>query len=369
MRRRHTLLIAVAAFSIAAPAQSADRLILRNLDIISDRTVTSFDEDGVVLDQPRPTGNTHISWDEIERGRVALDQARFDKLLAELSLPLFRIRQRIKTGDYRAAGDVAEKLYARFADRKSQTAYLVCQATMWSRIAGGRREAAVEPFLRCYELLRSRAALSSNLPGPKRLNVDEATALTSELPPVWFDPQAAKAALPNVENAIRAMANPRPAGVYLYYATLAVTAGDNAEAERMLPLLETSTTATTGWADLIRAQQDLADSKSAAATGSLRQQLTSLSEPCRLAAHYLVGLADARSDDKTRCQEGLLTLLTLPAAHGDTQPELAAAALYQAATGLDKLKDGAGAAALRNELTTHYAGTRFEQLARGKTGR
>src|SRR6478752_499801 len=131
-----------------AGASSADRLILRNLDIITDRTVTALDEDGLVLDASRAGGGNRITWDEVERGKVALDQARFDALLTELGAPLYRIRQRLKIGDYVAASEPAERLYERFSSRKSQTAYLVCQATMWSRLASSRREAAVGPYLR-----------------------------------------------------------------------------------------------------------------------------------------------------------------------------------------------------------------------------
>lgn len=351
-----------------APLRAADRLILRNLEILNDRTVTSLDEDGLVLDQPRPGGTNRITWDEVERGRVALDQSRFDRHLRELGLPLFRIRQRLKAADFRAIGPVAEELYPRFAERKSQTAYLVCQATMWSRLAAGQRESAVEPFLRCYELLRSRAAESSALPGSRRLKVDEASALSSELAPIWLDAQAAAAALGGVQAAIRTMANPRPVGAYLYYASLAVAAGQMDEAERMIPLLEHPEGAARGCQELIRAQQELATGAGQRGVDQLRGQLSELPEPCRIAAHYVLGLSDLRSTNDVKRREGLLSLLAIPAAYGQSQPELAAAALYQAAAGLDKLKDRSGAAAVRAELAGRYTGTHFEQQVRGKAG-
>src|SRR4051794_28875506 len=92
-------LIAVFACLLAATADSADRLILRNLDIITDRTVTALDEDGLILDAARANGSNRITWDEVERGKVAFDPTRFDALLAELGPPLYRIRQRLKIGD------------------------------------------------------------------------------------------------------------------------------------------------------------------------------------------------------------------------------------------------------------------------------
>src|SRR5205085_10702645 len=98
-------------------------------------------------------------------------------------------------------------------------------ATMWSRLAAGKREGAVQPLLRSVELLRSKAASAADLPGSRRLHADLATAISPELLPVWFDPAAAKDALPAVQQTIRMMAQPRAAGVYVYYATLAIAAG------------------------------------------------------------------------------------------------------------------------------------------------
>src|SRR3954452_18917817 len=172
MANRQSTALALALVLLGpAAAYAADRLILRDLDIITDRTVTALDEDGLQLDRAREGGGDRVTWDEVERGRVAMDQPRFDKLLAELGTPLYRIRQRLKVGDYEAAGEPAELLYPRFAERKSQTAYLVCQATMGARVARAKREAAVEPYLHCYELLRSKAAVVDKLPGNRPLQV------------------------------------------------------------------------------------------------------------------------------------------------------------------------------------------------------
>ena len=62
----------------------------------------------------------------------------------------------------------------------------------------------------------------------------------------------------------------------------------------------------------------------------------------------------------------VLDLLTLPAHYSSQQPELAAAGLYHAASALDKLKDAAGAAAVRRELGSRYTGTHFGIEGRAK---
>ena len=360
-RTIRTILIAgalVGAVAFAAQSSAADRLILRNLDIFTDRTVASLDEDGLVLDAARPGGGQRITWDEVERGAVAIDQARFDELLKTLGPPLYRIRQRLKIGDYEALSEPAEALYPRFAERQSQTAYMVCQATMWSRLAAGRREAAVEPYLRSLELLRTRAA-RGELPGDRRLQFDDKTGLSPDLMPVWFDAASAKAELPGVQQAIRRMTQPRPEGAYVYYASLALAAGDAAEAQRVLPSVRGDDPLAARWREILLAGQEVRAGSPGPSVQALAEALDSLPATCRPAALYWLGLAGLQSADEALIRDGILHLLAIAADHHREQPELAAAGLYHAAAALDKLKDDRGAAAVRYELTSRYGGTYF----------
>src|SRR5205823_9072785 len=131
-----------------------------------------------------------------------------------------------------------------------------------------------------YELLRSRAVASGNLPGRRRTKTDPVTAISSELAPVWFEPKAAKAALPPVQQAIRDLAQPRPVGAYVYYATLAVAAGETAEVERMLPLLAGANGGDM-WQTIVRAQQELHSDSQGPAIEQLRSQRDTLPPLCR----------------------------------------------------------------------------------------
>ena len=357
-----------ASCCLAGQLAAADRLILCNLDILTDRTVTALDEDGLVLDAPRPGGSDRVTWDEVERGTIALDQPRFDALLKELGPPLYRIRQRLKVGDYEAFAEPAELLYPRFADRRGPTAYMVCQATMWSRLAVGKREAAAEPYLRCFELLRAGAARSGGLPGSRRLKLDAKTAISPELLPIWFDATAAKTALPGVQQAIRSITQPRPEGAYVYYASLALAAGDTAEFTRVLPSIRGDDPAAAPWRDILLAQQEVLAGSPGSQIEALKSSVETLPDPCRAAALYWLGLAGIQSADEGTIRDGQLALLTLPAAYRTQQPELAAAGLYHAAAALDKLKDDSGAAAVRSELTSQFGATYFGAKARSPVG-
>lgn len=339
----------------ARPSAAADRLILRNLQIITDQTVTSVDEDGVRLSDGRA-----LAWDTIERGKLAdaAQQAEFDRLLADLGDHLYRIRQRLETGDYAGLSPHAEAVYPRYADRRSVTAYMVCQATMWSRLAAGKREAAVDPYLRAFELLRAAGDRAVPLPGNRRLQRDPETALSGELAPIWFDAEAARAALPGVLAAAGKMKSPRPEGIRVYYASLALAAGETEAAERVLSGMPNEPASLAALRDLALTQRELQDQGPGPATARLAESLPELPEAARSAALYWLGKAALVAPAETERRQGVLKLLHLPALYGSQQPELAAAALFDAQAELTRLGDKQAAAKVRQELTTRYRQTR-----------
>lgn len=340
----------------------ADRIILRNLELLADKTVLSVDEDGARLDGKRPGGSDFLPWDQIERGRVsAALQPAFDQHLAELGPPLYRLRQRLKIGDYAGLLESAEKVYPRFADRQSQTAYMVCQATMWGRLAHGQREAAVEPYLRCLELLRSGAAKESQLPGSRRLASGPDVPYCLELAPLWLDSAAAKEALPGVQEAIKKMASPRPEEAYLYYVSLALVAEDFPAAQKVLPAVQGKEPLAAELRDVLLAEQEIQQNLPGSHVAALQTDLARFHPANRLLAHFWLGKWRAQGfaagGDEKGGRDAALEFLAVAALAEDRDPELAAAGLYQALEILDKLKDIAAASAVRRELLSRYRET------------
>ena len=355
---------------IAGQCPAADRIILRNLELVADKTVLFLDEDGVKLDGKRPGGIDLIPWDEIERGRVSGKlQPEFDKHLAELGPLLYRLRQRLKIGDYEGLYETAEKVYPRFAPRQSQTAYMVCQATMWGRLARGKREAAVEPYLRCLELLRSGMAKEALLPGSRRLAAGADAPYCLDLAPIWLDAAAAKEALPGVQEAIKKMGSPRPDEAYLYYISLALAAGDLPAAQKVFPAVQGKDQLATEFRDVLLAQQEVQSKKAGSHIKDLESRLPKLHPASRLLAHFWLGKSRADSAgttataDPLRLRDAALDFLTVAALAEDRDPELAAAGLYQALQVLDKLKDTAAADVVRRELLGRYRETAQGKLA------
>ncbi len=353
------LLTTTILVSLSAQAAIADRIILRNLKIIDGPRVVAFDEDGVRLDDDRVVG-----WYEIEKARVADDQqAAFDRMLKELGDPLFRIRQRLRVGDYKDLTKHTEAVYPRYMNRKSPTAYMVMQATMWSRIAMGRRESAVEPYCRCYQYLRGQPAANDALPGERRLKYDPETGLCASLAPVWFDVAAAKAALPSVYKSISAMSRPRPQGAYVYFATMALAADDVSKANRGLAAITSDSGPVHELRDIIAVQRELLSGKPGAAVAALDARLADISAANQPLALYWLGRVKLASTDVGTKQSGLVQLLRIPALYGNQAPEISAAALSYGVDVLKQLDDVRGSVALRNELLVRYGQTYFAARA------
>ena len=338
----------------------ADRIRLRDTTFIRDKTVVRFNVDGVQLDD-----GTMLSWADIRTGSVAeAQQAEFDRLLDELGDRLFRLSTRLKVGDYKGLLDEAEFLYERYRARTSDTAYMVNQALMWALLATGQRERALEPYFRCYELLRSGQVKADRLPGQRRLKFDAPTGLTPELTPIWFDRDAARREMSSVRDAIRAMKR-RPPGAFVYYGTMALAAEDEAQATVALNLVKPSSSPQlVELKTILAAQSEVEAGKPGRAVAALRAQIDRMSSVNRPLAWYWLGMAKLRAEPRSRVQSGILDLLRVPALFGEQVPELAAAALFAVMQSLTDQDDVRGSVAVRNELLIRYGQTYFAGQAK-----
>lgn len=360
---RLLVLVALGVACMASPVW-ADRIILRNLEILNNVNVLSFDEDGVNVE-----GQGTIGWDAIERGTIDGKQAEFDKYLKDLGGPLFRLRQRLSVGDYSGLSEQAEALFPIFAKRESETAYLVCQATMWSRQASGRPGAALEAYFRCLRMLRGKAGLAASLPGTRKLTFDVGTGLSPELEPIFFDVEEAKATLPAAKTAAQELQTPLPQAAFVYVGSLATAAGDMQLADKSFSNIRTDQALVADWRLIAPALQELARGENDQVIVQLEARVPGLHSFNRSIARYLLG--KARTDDAVRSavDQGVLDFLYVPAVEGTQRPELSAAALYAAMTALQKSGDSRQAAALRKEILANYSGAYFGQKLRDQLNR
>ncbi|MBA2113427.1 hypothetical protein [Bremerella alba] len=358
------VLVAVLWFVIPVHVQ-ADRLILRDLRLLSNITVIGFDEEGVKV-----TDNNLIPWHEIELGTISPDkQADFDRLRKELGDPLFRIHQRLKVGDYAGAREPAEAIFDRYKNRDSKVAYMVCQATMWGRLAQGEREAALEPYFCCLRIMKKSARTSevTQLPGSRSLDYDKQTGLTSDMLPIFFDRDKAAQALPLASTAATSIGSSAPDGVLVYMASLAIAAEDFVQAESWQKRIRSGNPTLKQWPIILTAQARIQTGDLIGARADLEPLIHSFETWNQPVAWYLLGISGARSSEFLRIENGVLDLLHIPALYGNDYPELAAAALSETYSAFNRVQQPEQAQDIRRQLLLFYGGTIHAQQLREAT--
>ena len=344
------------AAALTAPASAADRIILRDNRVISDRSVAAFDPDGIVF---AGLPALRLTWDEVEAGRVDRDQERFDELLRELGGPLYRIRRRLAAGDDRDVLEYAEALFPTFKDRRSASAFLVFVGLARGFEAHGRTEDVLAPYLLAVECLRAAPGGTLPLPGDQGFRHDPDSKLSPLVLPIWRDPAAAKRALPGAIEALDASAARKPAGSLAYVATLAAAAGDRSTCDRLLAEAKASNPPK-AVADLIaiveaRLRIETPQERDEAIE-TLARIVDNSESSQRPLARYWLGIARLRAEEESERKRGLISLLALAALHGDDRPELAAEGLDAARIGLEASGDPS-ASILRSELLFRFPAT------------
>ncbi len=324
---------------VANSALAQSTIVLRNLELIKGKSIESFDRTAVQL-----TDGTELSWDEILRANLGNDrQEEFDQHIIEIGLPIFRLKSRIKRGDWTGAGLMAEPIFSdlQLIEKSPFTddiKYLVNLATMKSRLKSGNRAGAVLPFLRALEIQPHVAPETLELTGENCLPENQSVALLPELLPVWFD-------IENVAISKEQIASTKSIGPSLgrsiYLASMQIELDQNNPAEALLDQIETSKSkAAKLWSLVLRARmlqragehvqcQSLLDRNATKFTGDLRP----VAIYYRALNDLLIQPKSARPNQTSDVQlsKTTLMLLRIPAIYGKQHPELAAAAIFQAA--------------------------------------
>jgi len=337
----------------------ADQLLLRDLTLIRNRTISSFDLDGVLIELS-PGDEQLISWDRIESGQVEeTRQEEFDDLLTQVGEPLFRIRQRLRFEDYDELLPLATSIYPLYRERTSFSAYVVAQSLMWSRIAHGEREQAIEPFLRSYSYLDSHRDDYARIPGPRRLQFSKTTVLNPSLIPVWFDAQAAAEVLDDVYDAFKSMKHPRPTGAYVYVGSLAITAGDQELTDTILTSLEGTDGPALELKSLLQMQLEVSQGVKGNVSQKVAAEHNTFLPENRAIALYWLGQQLITQKETAQRQRGVLKLLNIPATYGSRYQELSAAALHDSMKTLAEIGDQLASQKLRDELRSNFAYTYY----------
>ena len=335
------LLITSCVFFIAAvPVDAQHTIVLRNLTLIEDATVTSMNVDRVTL-----SNGLHFFWDQILQGDIGEKQTEFDTFVSNIGLPLYRIRTRMAHGDFRQLQPMANDLLARVGESTGRTAFVTQSACFHHQLGQGNREAAVIPLL---EILSIRKSLidASEIESDLGLQFTE-EGLCLNLLPVWFDRVAASETLPVCQDQT---VTPESR---VYLRSLQTFVQDGGNGSRFVD-------DQSSWHPVLSAQSSLLTGNYQEVVDTLDKSSLNLSPPQHAIALYYVGLAMKAiqaQDAKETSDQWKLKLLQIPAQYQNRFPELSSAAIYEVVSG--SLASSKEYDSLRKELTGRFAKTCF----------
>jgi hypothetical protein len=348
----------------AQPAKTP--IVLRDLTLIRGKSVSKFDDTSIVL-----SDGSRLTWDQVLKANVAEDrQKEFNLMLNQIGLPLFRLKSRIGNGDWAGAGEIAEPIYDASIVRgnvspDTDTFYLVCLATMKSRIRKGDRAAALMPFIRAARLQPKVSKQVREIVGARGIpQRDQETGLSHELLPVWFDNSTLQKAASSLSNWLGRVAQdngPAPApGTTIYLASLKIELGQTEEAMRLLRSVRFDSDAElSSWRTVLEARHHQKTKNLLNAQTMLEMNEKKITGLARLAALYYRGINVVDQPDTSDLDrsKAILTLLRIPALHGDEHRDLAAAAIYQSAEIAKLRRRATDEQKLRDELLRRYPRT------------
>ncbi len=349
---RWTLAFACLAIAAATHLNSQDVVVLRDLKLLRDVNIQDFDLDGVKL-----TDGGRISWSDIRQATVSNDrQELIDQHIAEIGLPLFRIRQRMKAGDFANLQPHASALRKRLGDAATDGNYLACAAEFQAALYAGDRIKALGPLLHLMHIRNTDVERFRKLDEEAGLRFGR-SGLCLNLLPVWFETSSAK--LEHIEQLLKEKPHLSDDHSAVYLASLGQAHGKKIRLDKL-----DDETNIEIWNAILSAQSSLFDKKYLETIKQLDQFRFPNATAEQAIALYYKGLSQLNSEH-LKNSTAAITLLQIPANYGRDFPELSAAAIYHVVV---NSKDTDGLESLIKELEgpfrKTYFGIRYRETAR-----
>ena len=354
---------------------SQSPIVLRDLTLIRGKTISKFDRSSIKLSD----GST-LQWDQVLKAELPDQsegsdpsqpqnqrQTEFDALLKQIGLPMFRLKTRIQQGDWAGAGSIAEPIFdsamaGTFTFPNPNVEYLVCLATMKSRAGQGsgarNRAGAVLPYLMASSVQANVDRKTLELSGANRI-AEEGDGISPELLPVWFDIDQVRASVEQIaklnsklrksdsstsDNPLATASKMTQRAFAIYLASMQIELGQNELANAILKRISgDQNQSVKTWSTVLRARMFQKAENHVKAQAMLDSNSESIIGDARPVAIYYRGLSDFEIHD-TKLEEkplnsvvdielskSSLMLMRLPAIYGESNPEIAAAGLYQVA--------------------------------------
>jgi hypothetical protein len=354
--------VLVCAPLVQTDATEKTVIVLRDLTTI-EATLEGFDRHGVRL-----SGGQVIAWQDAQSAELRDERQReFDQFLREVGTPLFRIQHRLALGDHQALREYVEPLFQDYVTNyqrfnNSRTNYLICLATLMSRLVSDNPSGAMLPFLHaCRIRIEDESVVQRS--HSFELSDDEIQQMLSmRITPIWFDRQLAIDTVPLINEFREGLGGHRPIGVDIYWATLQIAAGRITDADSLSRELAGSQMPEY-WRLILEAELERhTGAASRPATDRLQGTMVDLPIDARPLALYLVNAWRGR--ELQDADVAVLELLRIPAVQGERLAILSAAALHQAALILHKSGRVEESSILMRELIERYPNTYHGRTAK-----
>ncbi|HRQ73054.1 MAG TPA: hypothetical protein PLU35_08510, partial [Phycisphaerales bacterium] len=326
-------------------------LTLRGRETPPPGAIVAVSSDGVAV---RDGGATPVvvPWDRV------LSVRGEHGATAEAYMPMaeraWRARARLERGDIPGAEPLFEELFESMHENRGPTGERIAFGLLRCRIERNSQSLAVVPwvsYLRARERIGVSAVRDDALVGGV---LDSETGLVADLPPMWVPGPAVRVLATGGSLSARAPFSTRAdayAALYLHAARAASGVESAVPAvtsrEPGVEFVRQVVIATTATDSAARDAARLALAPSMDAGAPAWQQAW---------ARLAVGRSLLKEADDGPRRLGVVELLTVPASFERELPYLAGIALADAAVALESLGDPGGAARLRAELLSRFAG-------------
>jgi hypothetical protein len=337
----------IAVLGLASPVTVGDTVERRGTAPPVEGRITVMDDGGVTVRSS--LGADHVvPWDRVRRVIPAPQDPQHQRFMAA-AVDLWRARSRVQRNDTALAEPLLERLFEQYRGRTHETALVVAEGLLRCRIARADHVRAVIPALEVARLRRSEVATDAYSMLPPVFDADH--ALCTVLAPAWLPSPLLESLARELESYDAGPDEVVATLAWLYRRSVLSASGTApaAAVTRDLPdhpgvtLLKLA-------AECVGAQPQ----RRPAAREQLARRIPALPAWATAWARYAIGRSLLDEAEIERRQQGLVSLIHVPAQFGESQPYLSGLALAYISIGLEQIGDSQAAAEMRTELQRSY---------------
>ena len=335
--------------------KSQDKIVLRDLSLITDAKMKRFDVNGIELDDGRK-----LFWDQVFSGTVKADQqTRFDRFIKSPGETLFQIKTRLKNKSFELLDRPVQLCSVIETELSDENLILLETARFHLSLKSNKREMAIESVIKIALMERRNASTRNRVPAKSRVQFEPEHVLCSELLPVFFDKEEANQVRLNIES-MAAEPDQLPMCAVIYWNGLNSSHQGKFPNEWLTKQIDHENKTFLDWMRLFQlvnntdATDDLAR--------FIENHATNWPDSLKVVSNFHLGCKNLGSGESSAVIDGQLRLLNIAAEFGGRYPEISAASLYKVIQSRGQNGIDPGVESLQKELLVRYPNTHFGSL-------